>query len=56
MKRIVYYGIQDIRLEEAEIPTPGPGEVVVKNKVTLTCGTDRIVKCLCEDIVISRRI
>ena len=40
MKRIVYYGIQDIRLEEAEIPTPGPGEVVVKNKVTLTCGTD----------------
>lgn len=40
MKRIVYHGIQDIRLEETEIPTPGPGEVVVKNKVTLTCGTD----------------
>lgn len=40
MKRIVYHGIQDIRLEEAEIPKPGPGEVVIKNKVTLTCGTD----------------
>lgn len=40
MKQIVYHGIQDIRLEEKEIPTPGYGEVVVKNHVTLTCGTD----------------
>lgn len=40
MKRIVYHGIQDLRLEEAEIPVPGFGEVVVKNHVTLTCGTD----------------
>ena len=30
----------DIRVEEAPIPTPGPGEVVIKNKVTLPCGTD----------------
>lgn len=40
MKRIVYHGIEDIRVEEVEIPVPGSGEVVVKNKVTLTCGTD----------------
>lgn len=40
MKRIVYHGIQDIRVEEAPVPVPGYGEVVVKNKVTLTCGTD----------------
>lgn len=40
MKRVVYYGIEDIRVEDAPVPEPGPGEVVVKNKVTLTCGTD----------------
>ena len=27
-------------LKKAPVPVPGPGEVVVKNKVTLTCGTD----------------
>lgn len=40
MKRIVYHGIQDLRLEETEIPVPSYGEVVIKNFVTLTCGTD----------------
>ncbi|MGN7397314.1 zinc-binding dehydrogenase [Peribacillus frigoritolerans] len=40
MKRIVYHGIQDLRLEETEIPVPGYGEVVIQNRVTLTCGTD----------------
>lgn len=40
MKQIVYYGIEDIRLKEVAIPTPAAGEIVVKNKVTLTCGTD----------------
>lgn len=40
MKKIMFYKPEDIRVEEAEIPTPGPGEVVVQNKVTLTCGTD----------------
>ncbi|WP_152657106.1 zinc-binding dehydrogenase [Oceanobacillus sp. CFH 90083] len=40
MKRIVYHGIQDLRLEETEIPVPSYGEVVIKNLVTLTCGTD----------------
>ncbi|MBR2577490.1 MAG: alcohol dehydrogenase catalytic domain-containing protein [Erysipelotrichaceae bacterium] len=40
MKRIMFYAPGDIRVEEAPIPVPGPGEIVVKNKVTLTCGTD----------------
>ena len=40
MKQAVYYGIEDVRVEEVEIPTAGPGEIVVKNAVTLTCGTD----------------
>jgi L-iditol 2-dehydrogenase len=40
MQRAVYYGVEDLRVEEAEIPSAGPGEIVVRNKVTLTCGTD----------------
>jgi len=40
MKRVMFYAPGDIRVEEAPIPVPGPGEVVIKNKVTLTCGTD----------------
>ncbi len=40
MKKVSFYAPEDIRVEEAPVPAPGPGEVVVKNKVTLTCGTD----------------
>lgn len=40
MKKIMFYGVEDIRVEEAPIPVPGKGEVVIKNAVTLTCGTD----------------
>lgn len=40
MKHVMFYAPGDIRLEQAPIPVPGPGEVVIKNKVTLTCGTD----------------
>ena len=40
MKRVLFYKPEDIRVEETDIPIPGPGEVVVRNKVTLTCGTD----------------
>ena len=39
-KKAMLYGIEDIRFVELPIPTPGPGEVVVKNKVSTTCGTD----------------
>lgn len=40
MKQAVYHGIEDVRIQEVDIPTPGPGEIVVRNRVTLTCGTD----------------
>lgn len=40
MKRVMFHKPENIQIEEAPVPTPGPGEVVVRNKVTLTCGTD----------------
>lgn len=40
MKAVLFYGPQNIKIEEKEILKLGPGEVVVKNKVALTCGTD----------------
>lgn len=40
MKRVVLYNPGDLRVEDAPIPVPSNGEVVIRNKVTLTCGTD----------------
>lgn len=40
LKAVLFYGPQNIKIEEKEILKLGPGEVVVKNKVALTCGTD----------------
>ena len=40
MKAAVFYGPGDLRVEEVEKPKPGPGEVLVKTSVALTCGTD----------------
>lgn len=40
MKTVLFYGLQSIKIEEKEIPKAGSGEVVVKNKVALPCGTD----------------
>lgn len=40
MKKLMFYAPKDIRVEKADIPEPGSGEIVVKNKLTLTCGTD----------------
>ncbi len=40
MRRIIYHGPRDIRLEEVPMPAPGSGEVVVKLGAALTCGTD----------------
>ena len=34
------YGVEDIRIMEAPIPEIGPGEVLIQNKVSTTCGTD----------------
>jgi len=36
----VYYGPGDLRFEEAPVPEPGPGEVVLRIEAALTCGTD----------------
>ncbi len=35
-----WYGPEDLRLEEISVPSPGPGEVLVKVRSALTCGTD----------------
>lgn len=40
MKKVMFYKPKDIRVEDVAIPKAGPGEVVIKNSVTLTCGTD----------------
>jgi L-iditol 2-dehydrogenase len=40
MKAAVLHGKEDVRLEEVDVPVPGPGEVLIRNRVALTCGTD----------------
>jgi L-iditol 2-dehydrogenase len=40
MRQAMLYEVEDIRIVEQPIPAPGPGEVLVKNKVSTTCGTD----------------
>ena len=40
MHAAVLYDQQDIRIVELPIPEPGEGEVVIKNVVSTTCGTD----------------
>ncbi len=40
MRSAMLYGVEDIRIVEATIPEIGPGEVLIKNKVSTTCGTD----------------
>ncbi len=40
MKVAVFYGPGDVRLEEKDTPEPGNGEVLVRIKAALTCGTD----------------
>ncbi len=40
MKAIRYFGPKDIRFEEINVKEPEEGEVLVKIKAALTCGTD----------------
>jgi L-iditol 2-dehydrogenase len=40
MKAAVLHGREDVRIEEIEIPRPGPGEVLLRTRAALTCGTD----------------
>ncbi len=40
MKAVFFHGPGDLRLVDAPVPTAGAGEIVVKIKAALTCGTD----------------
>ncbi|GAB4135185.1 MAG: alcohol dehydrogenase catalytic domain-containing protein [Cyanobacteria bacterium J069] len=40
MLAAVLYGQEDLRLEQQEPPSPGPGEVVIRITAATTCGTD----------------
>ena len=40
MNAAVLYGKEDLRIERVPIPEPGPGEIVVRVRAALTCGTD----------------
>lgn len=40
MRAVVFHGPGDLRLEQIPVPTAGLGEVVVRIKAALTCGTD----------------
>ncbi len=40
MLAAVLYGQEDLRLEQVNDPTPGPGEIVIEVATATTCGTD----------------
>jgi len=40
MKAALLYGIEDLRLEEIEVPEVGPGEILARIRAATTCGTD----------------
>jgi L-iditol 2-dehydrogenase len=40
MKAAVLHGKEDVRIESVEVGAPGPGEVLLRTRAALTCGTD----------------
>src|SRR5947209_8532396 len=40
MKVARYYAPEDLRIEDAAVPEPGPGELLLKVRDCATCGTD----------------
>jgi L-iditol 2-dehydrogenase len=40
MRAAVLYGREDVRIESVDVPSLGPGEVLLKTQIALTCGTD----------------
>lgn len=40
MQAVVLYGKEDVRLESVPVPAIGPGELLVRVRTALTCGTD----------------
>lgn len=45
MKAAVFHGVNDVRVEDRDIPVPGDGEVLLQVKACAICGTDvRIIR------------
>ena len=40
MKAAVLHGREDVRVERVGVPPIGPGDILLRSKVALTCGTD----------------
>jgi L-iditol 2-dehydrogenase len=40
MMAAVLYGREDVRIEHVKVPEIGPGDVLVRVRAALTCGTD----------------
>ncbi len=40
MNAAMFYAPKDVRFERIDVPSPGPGELLVKIGAALTCGTD----------------
>ncbi len=40
MRAAVLHGREDVRIEEVEVPPIAPGEILLRTRVALTCGTD----------------
>lgn len=40
MRAAILHGQRDVRIEHVPVPKPGPGEVLIRTKAALTCGTD----------------
>ena len=40
MKAAVLHGREDVRIEQVDVPRLEPGDVLLRTRVALTCGTD----------------
>ncbi|TFF83966.1 alcohol dehydrogenase [Candidatus Thorarchaeota archaeon] len=40
MNAAMYYGVGEVRYEDTDVPSIGPGEILVRVGTALTCGTD----------------
>ena len=40
MQAAVLYGKEDVRIESVSVPEIGPGDLLVRVRTALTCGTD----------------
>jgi len=40
MRAAILYGKEDVRIEQVAVPLLEPGDVLLRTRVALTCGTD----------------